>query len=60
MSYPRIVSKFIPWSKAMVQGAKVDRPEYPGTSKTSTKKSKTRHRKRRRKSKRRKRAKKIT
>jgi len=34
MSYPRRKDKFVAWSKAMVEGATVDKPSYPGTSKT--------------------------
>lgn len=33
MSYPKTVDKFIPWSKAMVAGATVDKPHY-GKSRT--------------------------
>lgn len=29
--YPRTVNKFIPWTKAMVAGATLDKPSYPGT-----------------------------
>lgn len=32
-SYPKRVREFVPWSKAMVQGAVVGNPSYPGTSK---------------------------
>jgi len=45
-SYPKKVDKFIPWSKAMVAGATVDKPTYPGTKKTG--KVQRRRRKRRR------------
>lgn len=53
MSYPKSVSKFIPWSKAMVEGATVDRPDY-GKKMTRSKKSSqhagtTRRRRRRKK-----------
>lgn len=34
-SYPKRVREFVPWSKAMVQGATVGSPSYPGTSKRS-------------------------
>lgn len=27
-SYPKTVDKFIPWTKAMVAGATVDKPNY--------------------------------
>jgi len=46
MSYPRTVKTFIPWTKAMIQGATLDKPSYPGTSNR-------RRRKRRKKRKRR-------
>lgn len=36
MSHPKTVDKFIPWSKAMVAGATVDKPNY---GKTKTKPS---------------------
>lgn len=42
-TYPRKVKIFTAWSKAMVEGATVDKPSYPGTSKT------TKRRRRRRK-----------
>jgi len=29
--YPKEVTKFIQWSKAMVAGATVAKPHYPGT-----------------------------
>jgi len=52
MSYPKKVSLFIPWSKAMVQGAIVGAPDYgkPHSKNTSPKKT-VRRRKRRRKKK---------
>lgn len=31
-SYPKRVAEFVPWSKAMVQGATVGNPRYPGTN----------------------------
>jgi len=48
-SHPKKVDKFIPWSKAMVAGATVDKPSYPGTSKTAQKYRKRRIRRNRRK-----------
>jgi len=33
VSYPKTVDKFIPWSKAMVAGATVDKPNYGKTRK---------------------------
>lgn len=27
-SYPKTISKFVPWTKAMVAGATVDKPDY--------------------------------
>lgn len=53
MGYPRSVNKFIPWSKAMVAGATVDKPDYGKNTLSSTKRStpsRKRRRKRRRKS----------
>jgi len=48
--YPRKSKIFQAWAKAMVDGATVDKPSYPGTSVTSTtKKTKTFRRLRRRK-----------
>jgi len=44
--YPKRVKLFIPWSKAMVAGATVDKPSY-GTN--QKKKAMTKRRKRRRK-----------
>jgi len=29
--YPRRKDKFVQWSKAMVEGATIDKPHYPGT-----------------------------
>jgi len=46
MSYPKKVKLFVPWSKAMVQGATVGTPDY-GKS-TGSKALKTKRRKRRR------------
>jgi len=31
-SYPKTVNKFIPWTKAMVAGATVDKPSYSTTN----------------------------
>lgn len=47
MSHPKRVKLFVPWAKAMVAGATVDKPSYPGTNKKT-------HRKKRKKRKRRK------
>lgn len=44
MSHPKTVDKFIPWSKAMVAGATVDKPHYPGTSRPSSLRKKKRQR----------------
>lgn len=44
--FPKTVKLFVPWSKAMVAGATVGKPSYPGTSKTSMKKRKRRRRRR--------------
>jgi len=35
MSFPRRKDLFTAWSKAMVEGATVDKPNYRGTKKTS-------------------------
>lgn len=35
-SYPKRVKEFVPWSKAMVQGATVGNPSYPSGSKART------------------------
>jgi len=52
MTHPSKVKLFIPWAKAMVAGATVDKPSYPGTKKKSTTSSKmSRKRRRRRKKK---------
>lgn len=48
MSFPKKVNKFIPWSKAMVAGATLDKPSYPGTSKTAQKSRKGRRRRKKR------------
>lgn len=48
MSYPRTVKLFVPWSKAMVEGATVDKPDY-GKKMTSSKRARSKRRKRRRK-----------
>jgi len=47
MSHPKSVALFIPWSKAMVAGATVDKPDY-GKKMRSSKKRKQKRRKRRR------------
>lgn len=48
--YPKKVSKFIPWTKAMVQGATVGNPDYGKESKsTGSRASRIRKRRRRRK-----------
>lgn len=39
MAHPTKVKLFVPWAKAMVAGATVDKPSYPGTKKPSSKKS---------------------
>jgi len=46
-SYPRTVDKFLPWTKAMVAGATVDKPNYGKShrSKRVTAKRKRRKRK---------------
>lgn len=31
-TYPKRKDKFVAWSKAMVEGATIDKPSYPGTS----------------------------
>lgn len=51
MSYPRTVNLFIPWSKAMVAGATVDKPDYGKKTKTegSPKSPRRRRRKKRKK-----------
>jgi len=51
-SYPKTVKMFVPWTKAMVAGATVDKPSYPGTklkSSASKRKRKARKRRKRRK-----------
>jgi len=48
MTYPKKVDKFIPWSKAMVAGATVDKPNYPGTSKPMRKRKKRKQKRRKR------------
>lgn len=48
-SYPKRVKEFVPWSKAMVQGAKVDNPSYPGTKTRLGKMMAKRRRRRKRK-----------
>jgi len=47
-TFPKKVNLFIPWSKAMVAGATVDSPSYPGTSKTGRKQRKRRKKRKRR------------
>lgn len=50
--YPRRKDRFMAWSKAMVEGATVDKPVYPGTKKSATiSVTKKRRRRRRRKKK---------
>lgn len=53
MAHPTKVKLFVPWAKAMVAGATVDKPSYPGTklkaSKTNSRNSKIRRRRRKRK-----------
>jgi len=49
--YPKTVKTFIPWTKAMVAGATLDKPSYPGTKKRNTRSSKTAKRRRRRRKK---------
>lgn len=39
--FPRRKDKFVAWTKAMVEGATVDKPVYPGTKKNSSKSSKS-------------------
>lgn len=56
MSHPRRVKEFIPWSKAMVAGATVDKPTYHGGK--TRRKRKINSRRRRKKHSRRQRAKK--
>jgi len=46
--YPRKVNLFIPWSKAMVAGATLDRPDYGKGSVTTKKATKNRRRRKRR------------
>jgi len=46
--YPRTVNRFIPWSKAMVDGATVDKPDY-GKKTIKVKASNRRKRRKRRK-----------
>jgi len=48
-SYPRKKKLFDAWAKAMVEGATVDKPSYPGTMKRARKTPmKTTHKRRRR------------
>lgn len=49
MSYPKTVKLFIPWSKAMVDGATVDKPNYGKTTRSSRTQSKVSRKKRRKK-----------
>jgi len=48
MSFPRRKDRFTAWSKAMVEGATVDKPLYPGTalSRRSSRSSVTRRKRR--------------
>lgn len=48
MSYPKRVKEFIPWTKAMVAGATVDRPNYDSSMKKMTKRRRRRKRRRKR------------
>lgn len=54
MTYPRQVKLFIPWSKAMVDGATVDKPDYGKKMRQSKKSARplARRRKRRKRKKR--------
>lgn len=56
--YPRRKDLFTAWSKAMVEGATVDKPHYPGQKGPSSKSSQTSKTKRRRRRRRKKNAKK--
>jgi hypothetical protein len=47
--FPRRKDKFVAWSRAMVEGATVDKPTYPGGKKSSTRTNKTRTTRKRRK-----------
>lgn len=52
MAHPSKVKLFIPWAKAMVAGATVDKPAYPGSKKNgkgSSMRKMRKKRKRRRK-----------
>lgn len=48
-TFPRKVKTFIPWTKAMIAGATLDKPDYPGTSGTSQRRKKRRRKKKRKK-----------
>lgn len=50
--YPKRKDKFVAWSRAMVEGATVDKPHYPGTRKPSPKRRKNSAMRKRRKRKR--------
>lgn len=51
-TYPKRVKLFLPWAKAMVAGATVDKPSYSANRKTKGRKSRgTSKRRRRRKKK---------
>lgn len=60
MSFPRSVSRFVPWSKAMVAGATVDKPDYGKSSKKGSPKAQRSKRKKRRRRRRKKNATKET
>lgn len=44
--YPRTIRTFIPWTKAMIQGATLDKPSYPGTKETARRRRKKRKKRR--------------
>jgi len=46
--YPKKVKLFIPWSKAMVAGATVDKPSYGSTKKLTMMKKRRKRRRRKR------------
>lgn len=52
MSFPKKVSLFIPWSKAMVAGATVGKEDYGKTARTTTTSRMKRKKRRRRRRKR--------
>lgn len=41
--YPKQVKLFVPWAKAMVQGATVDKPNYGKTMRKRRKKRRRKH-----------------